>query len=83
MDVRAIQPFSNLFAGAAACVGVLASASSSSSIAFTDAGSSGILNIAEAARWAPTGANAQCFDLVIVDEPAVRDAVIEIFVEQS
>jgi len=42
-----------------------------------------LLDIAEAARWAPTGANAQCFDLVIVDEPAVRDAVIEIFVEQS
>ena len=42
-----------------------------------------LLGIAEAARWAPTGANAQCWDLVIVDEPAARDAVIEIFVEQS
>ena len=39
--------------------------------------------IAQAARWAPTGANTQCWDLVIVDDPAVRKAVIEIFVEQS
>ena len=28
-----------------------------------------LLRIAEAARWAPTGANSQCFDLVIVDDP--------------
>ena len=39
--------------------------------------------IAQAARWAPTGANSQCWDLVIVDDPAVRKAVIEIFIEQS
>ncbi len=42
-----------------------------------------LLSIAESARWAPTGANTQCWDLVIVDDPAVRDAVIDIFVEQS
>ncbi|MDP6855671.1 MAG: nitroreductase family protein, partial [Arenicellales bacterium] len=30
--------------------------------------------IAQAARWAPTGANSQCWDLVIVDDPAVRKA---------
>ena len=42
-----------------------------------------LLSIAELARWAPTGANTQCWDLVIVDDPAVRDVVIDIFVEQS
>ena len=26
-----------------------------------------LLEIAEAARWAPTGANSQCFDLIIID----------------
>lgn len=42
-----------------------------------------LLRIAEAGRWAPTGANAQCWDLVIIDEPRTRDAVIEIFLRQS
>ena len=42
-----------------------------------------LLSVAESARWAPTGANTQCWDLIIVDNPAVRDAVIDIFVEQS
>jgi len=42
-----------------------------------------LLSIAESARWAPTGANTQCWDLVIVDNPVVRNAVIDIFVEQS
>ncbi|MEJ8572877.1 nitroreductase family protein [Microbaculum marinum] len=39
--------------------------------------------IAEAARWAPTGANTQCFDLVIVDDPEMRDRVLEVFLRQS
>jgi nitroreductase len=42
-----------------------------------------LLRIAEAARWAPTGANTQCWDLVIVDEPAMRGAVLEVFLRQS
>jgi len=42
-----------------------------------------LLKIAEAARWAPTGANSQCFDLIVVDDPAVRDDVLEIFLRQS
>jgi nitroreductase len=42
-----------------------------------------LLKIAEAARWAPTGANSQCFDLVIVDDSAVREQVLEIFLRQS
>jgi nitroreductase len=39
--------------------------------------------IAEAARWAPTGANSQCFDLLVIDDPAVREAVLEVFLAQS
>jgi len=39
--------------------------------------------IAEAARWAPTGANTQCFDLLIVDDPDMRDHVLEVFLRQS
>lgn len=42
-----------------------------------------LLGIAEAARWAPTGANAQCWDLVVVDEPATRRAVLDVFLRQS
>lgn len=39
--------------------------------------------IAEAARWAPTGANSQCFDIVIVDDPEMREKVLDIFLAQS
>jgi nitroreductase len=42
-----------------------------------------LLRIAEAGRWAPTGANAQCWDLVVVDDPRVRDAVLDVFLRQS
>jgi nitroreductase len=42
-----------------------------------------LLQIAEAARWAPTGANSQCYDLVIVDDPAVRERVLDVFLAQS
>lgn len=42
-----------------------------------------LLRIAEAARWAPTGANTQCFDVVIIDEPVMRDQVLDIFLAQS
>ncbi len=42
-----------------------------------------LLKIAEAARWAPTGANSQCFDLVIVDDPSVREQALDIFLAQS
>ncbi len=39
--------------------------------------------IAEAGRWAPTGANAQCWDLIIVDEPEVKQQVLDVFLRQS
>jgi len=42
-----------------------------------------LLQIAEFGRWAPTGANAQCWDLVIVDEPEMRQKVLDVFLRQS
>src|SRR5271168_2859277 len=42
-----------------------------------------LLRIAEAGRWAPTGANAQCWDLIIVDEPKTRQGVLDVFLRQS
>ena len=42
-----------------------------------------LLKIAEAGRWAPTGANAQCWDLIVVDAPDTRRAVLDVFLRQS
>jgi nitroreductase len=42
-----------------------------------------LLQIAEAARWAPTGANSQCFDVVIVDDAVMREKVLDVFLAQS
>lgn len=42
-----------------------------------------LLKIAEAARWAPTGANSQCFDLIVVDDPVMREKVLDVFLAQS
>jgi nitroreductase len=42
-----------------------------------------VLQIAEAGRWAPTGANAQCWDLIIVEDADTRQAVLDVFLRQS
>jgi nitroreductase len=42
-----------------------------------------LMNIAEAARWAPTGANSQCFDIIIIDDPMVREQTLDTFLAQS
>ena len=42
-----------------------------------------LLRVAEAARWAPTGANSQCWGLVIIGEPAARQATLDVFLRQS
>jgi len=39
--------------------------------------------IAEAGRWAPSGANVQPWDFIIIDEPEVRDKVVEVFLRQA
>src|SRR5258707_15458914 len=42
-----------------------------------------LLQIAEAGRWAPTGANAQCWDLIVVEGADTRQAVLDVFLRQS
>jgi len=40
-------------------------------------------NIAEAGRWAPSGANVQPWDFIIVDAPKMRDKVVDVFLRQA
>jgi nitroreductase len=42
-----------------------------------------LLRIMEAGRWAPSGANAQHWDFICVDDPEVRDRVREVFLRQG
>lgn len=42
-----------------------------------------LLKIAEAGRWAPTGANTQCWDLIVVEDPERIAAVLEVFLRQA
>ena len=42
-----------------------------------------LLKIAEAGRWGPTGANAQCWDLIVVDDPETKQGVLDVFLNQS
>src|SRR5260370_14278720 len=42
-----------------------------------------LLKIAEAGRWAPTGANAQCWDLIVVDNTDAKQKVLDVFLRQS
>ena len=39
--------------------------------------------IVDCGRWAPSGANVQCWDFVVVDDPAVRDRVMAVFLRQA
>jgi nitroreductase len=39
--------------------------------------------IVDCGRWAPSGANAQCFEFIVVDDPTVRSAVMEVFLRQA
>ncbi|MCP4318897.1 MAG: hypothetical protein GY789_23600 [Hyphomicrobiales bacterium] len=39
--------------------------------------------IVDCGRWAPSGANVQCFDFIVVEEPALRDAVTDVFQRQA
>lgn len=39
--------------------------------------------IVDCGRWAPSGANVQCWDFVVVDDPAVRDKVMAVFLRQA
>jgi len=42
-----------------------------------------LLRILEAGRWAPSGANAQHWDFICVDDPGVREQVREVFLRQG
>jgi nitroreductase len=39
--------------------------------------------IVDCGRWAPSGANVQCWDFIVVDEPEMREAVREVFLRQA
>ena len=39
--------------------------------------------IVDCGRWAPSGANVQCWDFIVVDEPAVLSAVTKVFLRQA
>ncbi|MGT2500355.1 nitroreductase family protein [Bradyrhizobium guangxiense] len=39
--------------------------------------------IVDCGRWAPSGANVQCWDFIVVDDPAIRDKVLAVFLRQA
>ena len=39
--------------------------------------------IVDCGRWAPSGANVQCFEFLVIDEPALRDRVMDVFLRQA
>jgi nitroreductase len=39
--------------------------------------------IVDCGRWAPSGANVQCWDAIVVDDPDMRDKVTNIFLNQA
>ncbi|MBO6899971.1 MAG: nitroreductase family protein [Rhizobiaceae bacterium] len=39
--------------------------------------------IVDCGRWAPSGANVQCFEFIVVDAPELRDQVTEVFLRQA
>ena len=42
-----------------------------------------LLRIAEIARWAPSGANVQPWDFIIIDDPGVQAKVVDVFLRQA
>ena len=39
--------------------------------------------IVDCGRWAPSGANSQCWDFIVIDDTEVREAVRQVFLEQA
>ena len=39
--------------------------------------------IVDCGRWAPSGANVQCWDFIVVDDAAIRDKVLAVFLRQA
>ena len=46
-------------------------------------GRDALARIVDCGRWAPSGANSQCFDFIVVDEPGMREAVMAVFMRQA
>jgi len=42
-----------------------------------------LVKIAEAGRWAPSGANVQPWDFIVVEDPGMRDKVVAVFINQA
>ena len=48
-----------------------------------DVGRDVLERIVDCGRWAPSGANVQCFDFIAVDDPHMREKVTEVFLRQA
>jgi nitroreductase len=46
-------------------------------------GRDALTRIVDCGRWAPSGANVQCWDFIVIDEPEMRDAVTAVFQKQA
>jgi len=42
-----------------------------------------LARIVDCGRWAPSGANVQCFEFIVVDDPVMRDQVTDVFLRQA
>ncbi len=42
-----------------------------------------LAGIVDCGRWAPSGANVQCFDFIVVEDAAMREAVTGVFMRQA
>lgn len=48
-----------------------------------DVSRSALDRIVDCGRWAPSGANTQCWDFIVVDDPEMREAVRQVFLRQA
>ena len=46
-------------------------------------GRDALQRIVDCGRWAPSGANVQCWDIIVVDDPTMRDNVMAVFLRQA
>ena len=46
-------------------------------------GRDALLRIVDCGRWAPSGANVQCWDFIAIDDAEVRDRVMAVFLKQA
>ena len=46
-------------------------------------GRDALQRIVDCGRWAPSGANVQCWDFIVIDDAEVRDRVMTVFLKQA